>query len=799
MVKAQAGIHENDPLDVARHKLRETVRNVVDAEDREWVAQHLLPLVGGEEVDGGAQHESFAAWLGYLEGLAEQRPLVLVFEDLHWADDGLLDFLDHLVEWASSVPLLVVGTARPELLDRRQGWGGGRLNWTTLALAPLADAEAAQIIGRVLEQAVVPAETQALLERAGGNPLYAEQFARLYVERGSAETLPLPETIHAIIAARLDGLALEEKRLMLAAAVLGKVFWSGGAAELAGLDPPALEQSLHSLERKGLIRRERRSAVSGEVEYAFRHVLVRDVAYGQIPRGERTQKHLRAATWIESLGREDDHAELVAHHYRSALDLTRAAAAADAELESRARVAFRRAGDRAIRLGAFPAALRFYDDALSAWPENEERTHLLLAHAHARLHAEGDFAELLEVQEALEQLGAVEEAAEAGVLAAHGLWRAGRAAEAEARLERARALLEGRPPSRALAEVMAESARLAVFAGDLEEGARTSHEAAAFAAELGLDETRANALNTAGVVALHAGELRRARSLFEEVLSRPTSSTERTRALGNLAVTWATDAFCTEAERIGKLAIEAAARMGDRIQMFWFEAAAIAEQAFGLGHWDETVDRVSAFLETTAALGGHYMEPAVRLARAVVLASRGDGAAAESDLETALGLIDLASGDTQAVVPTLMEAAYVNLVLGSTARAGELMELAVPAVRAAAHRAPPISADGALTLIRTGHAELWLELCETRFAETGRVWASKLMCEGRAHDAVEIYAHGTWPREEAVARLLAAEQLVEQGRRAEADAHLQQALAFFRGAGATQIVQQAERLLAAAS
>jgi predicted ATPase len=196
--------------------------------------------------------------------MAEQQPLVLVFEDLHWADEGLLDFVDHLAEWASGAPILVLASARPELLDRRPNWGGGKLNAVTLALSTLDDADAARVIAAVLDQAVLPAETQAaLLEHAGGNPLYAEQFARLYLEDGS---VGVPENVQGIIAARLDALPDEEKRLLQDAAVLGKVFWTGG---LSGGDAAAL----HALERKGFVRRERRSAVAGETEYAFRHVL----------------------------------------------------------------------------------------------------------------------------------------------------------------------------------------------------------------------------------------------------------------------------------------------------------------------------------------------------------------------------------------------------------------------------------------------------------------------------------------------------------------------------------------------
>src|SRR6266566_5137348 len=248
MVKAQAGIRENDSEAEVEAKLRASVEALVPGDEQQWVLEHLLPLLGlaGEAPRYG---ESFSAWRRYFEGLAEQRTLVLVFEDLHWADDGLLDFVDHLVEWAGGVPLLVLGTARPELLDRRPGWGGGKLNAATLALTPLADNEAAEIIQGVLEQSVLPAETQqALLERAGGNPLYAEQFARLYLERGSSDDLPLPETVHGIVAARLDGLAPEEKQLVQNAAVLGKVFWAGAAERLSGLDGEGVAGVLHGLE-----------------------------------------------------------------------------------------------------------------------------------------------------------------------------------------------------------------------------------------------------------------------------------------------------------------------------------------------------------------------------------------------------------------------------------------------------------------------------------------------------------------------------------------------------------------------
>ena len=179
-------------------------------------------------------------------GYGWQRPLVVVFEDLHWADESLLDFVDELVDWVTDVPLLAVATARPELLERRPGWGGGKLNATTLALAPLSEDQTALLIAQLLERSVLPAESQqALLERAGGNPLYAEQFAELFIERGSADELGLPETLHGIIAARLDGLANTEKDLLRDAAVIGKVFWASAVRNGSrdAVDDPALTRA----------------------------------------------------------------------------------------------------------------------------------------------------------------------------------------------------------------------------------------------------------------------------------------------------------------------------------------------------------------------------------------------------------------------------------------------------------------------------------------------------------------------------------------------------------------------------
>src|SRR5204863_4216484 len=399
MVKAQAGILETDGEEEAAPKLQRTVEQLID-EDAEWVLSHLRPLVGLASAAPGSQEEAFAAWRRFFEALAEQYPLVLVFEDIQWADDGLLDFIDDLADWVRDVPLLLVCTARLELLERRPAWGGGKVNAATVQLAPLSDEQMAALMS------ALGAEVQGdLVERCGGNPLYAEQFVRMLGERGEGA---LPETVQGIIAARLDALASDEKALLQNATVIGKVFWLGALG--------ATEQELHVLRQKEFVQRARRSSVEGETEFSFKHVLVRDVAYGQIPRAERAQKHLRAAEWIESLGRPEDHAEMVAHHYVNALELARASGQDVSSLEERTVRALRDAGERALALNALTQAENYLRQARALAPQDPE---LLLRYGRVLyLQDEQGEAELLEARAGLLAADRREAAAEATLMLA---------------------------------------------------------------------------------------------------------------------------------------------------------------------------------------------------------------------------------------------------------------------------------------------------------------------------------------------------------------------------------------------
>ncbi|HSI96817.1 MAG TPA: AAA family ATPase, partial [Gaiellaceae bacterium] len=602
MVKAQAGVLETDEAERTEAKLRETVAGVVaDPADAHWLESHLRPLVGLEspvDVGAGRRDEAFAAWRRFLEALAEQRPLVLVFEDLHWADDALLDFVDYLVEWAGGVPLLVVGTARPELLARRPGWGGGKPNALTLSLSPLSDDETAELVHALLERSVLDADVQqTLLERAGGNPLYAEEFVRMLGERGTDE-LPLPETVQGLIAARLDGLSTEEKSLLQAASVLGKVFWLGAATELAEIERRAAEERLHALERKEFLRRERRSSVAGEAEYAFRHLLVRDVAYGQIPRGARADKHRMAARWIESLGRPEDHAEMLAHHYLQALELSLAAGQPVADIAEAARNALKEAGDRASSLNSFGAAVRFYEEALALGAFGEvDRADVLFRRARA-LHlaaGEGRDEALEGARDALLAIGDLERAAEADALLAELWWLRGSRDRSREHLDRARSLVDGLPPSAAKAHVLSQVARFHALAGRRAKAINAGEEAHAMAEALGLQELQAHALDNVGIAKMNLDDPA-AHDYFERSIeiALGVRSPEAARAYNTLGVyAWQLGDFrraCAlidEAVAVGeKLGNESIASFGRALQTF---------QLFENGEWDEGLRRADIF------------------------------------------------------------------------------------------------------------------------------------------------------------------------------------------------------------
>ena len=603
MVKAQAGILETDSGEAAEAKLRETLADLIpDAESAHWIESHLRPLVGltGEgDPSGDRRDEAFAAWRRFFEALAERRPLVLVFEDLHWADDNLLDFVDHLVDWVSDAPLLVIGTARPELLERRPGWGGGKSNAATISLSPLSEEETARLFASLLGQSVMPAELQApLLARAGGNPLYAEEYARMVSERGGVAEA-LPENVQGIVAARLDALSPEDKALIQNAAVLGKVFWSGALAAMTGLQRWTVEESLHRLERKEFVRRDRRSSVATETEYVFRHVLVRDVAYGQVPRAERAEKHQRAAEWIEALSTDrEDRVEMLAHHYLSALEFARAAGQDVGSLADRARLALREAGDRAYNLSAWGAAVHFFEEALELWPADDpDRGMLLFRYGQVvSLHdaSEVGVAILEEARDFFLASDACEQAAMAEVSLVDAHWFSGAPEKARAHLQRAEELIEGASASRPKAFVLSQISRFAMLSDDDARAVEVGRETLAMIDEVGgSNELRAQALNVIGTSQTKLGDRNGLKELERSIEITQPGSYERLRGYINLGSTLSELGELPRSFQVHEEGLREAERFGSMRAKRWLEAELVVDDVYR-GRWGESLSRADA-------------------------------------------------------------------------------------------------------------------------------------------------------------------------------------------------------------
>jgi class 3 adenylate cyclase len=816
MVKAQAGILDSDTAQEAQDKLRATVSDLIpDGAEAAWVEQHVRALagLGTESSAGGDRHsEAAAAWRRFLEALADRQPLVLVFEDLHWADDALLDFVDHLVDWVSGVPMLVVCTARPELLDRRRGWGGGKRNALTIALSPLADPDIARLIGTLLEQAVLPAETQVtLLSAAAGNPLYAEEYVRMLIDRGhlrhdggrwqlaAGAELPIPESVQGLIAARLDDLPAAEKRLLQDAAVLGKVVWSGALAAMSDTSRFAVEERLHALERREMLRRERRSSVGGETEYAFRHVLMRDVAYGQIPRAQRAEKHRRAAEWIESLSADRETApDMLAHHYSQALEYAGDSGQPTEELERRTRIAFRDAAERATALNSFGPAQSHYLASLALWPEDDpDWPSLVVTTADVSLSAPDMNEALGRARDRFVEAGDLGTAAKAEMLVGFHFWNEAMREQSIAALARARTLLGNAEPSPTVAWVTSTLAVNTMLRGEYDETIELCERALAIADELGLDEIRAQVLNTRGVArAVHHGDLAGLADVEAsiEIAERLNAAGAIIRGYKNLGSTVADLGQLGRAAELERRGADLARRFAEDFELMWFETE-LAILAYWSGDWDPAEEAFARLDAWTREVGPHYMEAAAHSCRAKLRAARGDRPGAQADIS---GALDFArrSREPQMLLPTLADAALIVATGGDRDAAQRVAELfdELVAARADDWHASAWAVGFALALALTGQVERYAAVT----AEGPSRWLAPamLIAEERYGEAAdELALLGARP-EEALTRLLLAQRRIADGHRAEGEAQLSRAIGFWRDVGAVHHAAMAAAMLA---
>jgi class 3 adenylate cyclase/tetratricopeptide (TPR) repeat protein len=678
IVKAQAGILESDTSDEAAAKLAAAATDAVAEPDREWVQARLAALVGSSEAATASREETFTAWRTFLEGVAAARPLVMLVEDIHWADAALLEFLDHVLEWSTGVPLLVLCTARPELYDRHPSWGGGKRNSTTVGLGPLSQDETAHLVASLLERPVLPAETQAvLLERAGGNPLYAEEFARMLTDRGGFDAdTPVPETVQALIAARIDTLSPATKAVLHDAAVVGKVFWAETVAALGARADDTLPELLNELVRKELIRPARVSSMEGAREFSFWHLLVRDVAYGQIPRRDRARKHVDVARWLEqTIGeRVADQAELLAHHYTEALQLARATGDEDAtELVVATRRFLQLAGERAARLDT-ARAVAYYEAALDLWPGTDPHR-LPVACGLVRMLSEvgrpGDARELAE-----HELEALEERADPIAVGAlrsvlgHIYFSFGDLERAGEQVDLAVEILERQPPGPELVFAYARLGAREMFLEHWSATIEICQKALVLAEELGADEQDSNlARQMLAVSRIGSGDLGGFAAL-EDAIERG-----ETTGLSQVSVAYVNLGSCRFWAFGSEPALEAygwaqesAQRRGAWSRYRWAQAESLWA-LHGLGRWDEVLrigDEVLAakpFVQVTAM---------VQPMRARVLAQRGDLEAAATACAAVLPLVR-EIGIAQVVGPALPITAAVALARGERTEALALL------------------------------------------------------------------------------------------------------------------------------
>ncbi|MGQ0668477.1 MAG: ATP-binding protein [Actinomycetota bacterium] len=754
---------------------------------------------------------------------------MLVVEDLHWADRALLEFLEHLTDWSEGVPMLLLCSARPELYERVPGWGGGKRNSTTISLSPLSAEDSARLISALLDQAVLPAETQTLLlERAGGNPLYTEEFVRMLSDRGllvrhgqswavePGSEILVPESVQALIAARLDSLPQDRKALLHDASVVGKVFWSGALSAMGAVDETTVRDGLHELARRELVRPARRSSVEHQAEFSFWHLFIRDVAYEQIPRATRANRHRAVAEWIERISgdRAGDQAELLAHHYGQALDLARASGQTQdvAELEALTVRYLVMAGDRAVHLDV-SRARRHLGNALELLPPGHPRRAGVLVKAALAARAAGDYDESEHgLQEAIADFRGREElvaAGEAMIELTVAIWPRGDTARAWHIIREAVELLEGEPPGRELARAYVRTAGAYAMSGQSEEGMPWAEKAIATAKELGIEEYVARTLQFRGIFRCELGDiggledLREGLRLCHELaLGDPTVAGHNN--LGDWV--WFEEGPAAGLE-IYRAGIEFGERHGLTGVVVWTKAQTLWT-LFDLGAWDELVRTGDEVIESDRTGGGGQVTVIARTYQARVLAERGLADEASSFIHEFLPRAREIK-DPQVLVPALGMAALIELGRGDHAAARSLVEEFEGSTRRHEHYRTLFLPDTVRFCAATGRIDLAERLVAgapesaARFRH-GALTARAILAEakGRLDEAADLYAEAAerWTEygfvlERGQALLRLGRCSLGLGRSGEAIDRLHLARVVFDGLGAKPLLAATDDLL----
>jgi predicted ATPase/class 3 adenylate cyclase len=622
MVRMRCRIGEDEDPASAQAKLRTTLQeHILDPDEREFLAPRLAHLLGLAEHHARDKQDLFGAWRLFFERLADSYPTVLAFEDMQWADESLLDFVEYLLDWSRSSPLFVITLARPEMLERRPTWGAGQRSFTSLYLEPLPLADMEQLLSGLVP-GLPPDVRDRILVRAEGIPLYAVETVRMLLDQGllvqdgssyrltaPLTSLEVPETLHALIAARLDGLPAAERRLLQDAAVLGKTFTMDALAALSA-EANDLNSLVGALARKEVlgVQADPRSPEHGQ--YGFLQDLVRHVAYETLSRRERRTRHLAAAAYLSAAFAEDEDevVEVIASHFVAAYRADPDAADA-AQIKAQAQGMLIRAAERAASLAAAAEARRYFEQAVEL-TDDETRRAALLDEAGEMARRAGDpdaarrlFEQSIELYEAASDTHA---AARVHLRLGHLDNATGRRDEAIDRLENVLAAISDDEPDEDLALLAASLAFAYWYSGDVERAAER--------AELALDIAEAHAYPLALARALRAkAGISHSRHHTEEgraLLKRSLEIAREHDLVDEAAVGyfWISDTCFQRdmyTDALGYLdeSLSLSRRLGSRPH----EWAVLAERTYPLymtGRWDEAMSVINEFTQEQIDSGG---------------------------------------------------------------------------------------------------------------------------------------------------------------------------------------------------
>ena len=625
MVRMRCRIGEEEDPASALAKLHATlVEHILDPEERAFLEPRLAHLLGLAEHQARDQQDLFTAWRLFFERLAGSYPTVLAFEDMQWADASLLDFVEYLLDWSRSHPIFVITLARPELLERRPTWGAGQRSFTSLYLEPLSQQAMEELLAGLVPG--LPQEVRdRILARAEGIPLYAVETVRMLLDRGllvqegsayrvtgPVEALEVPETLHALIAARLDGLSAEERQLLQDAAVLGKTFTRDALAALAGSDVE-IEPLLVALARKEVlgVQADPRSPEHGQ--YGFLQDLVRHVAYETLSKRERRARHLAAAEYLRKAfaADEDEVVEVIASHYLAANE-----AAPDAEdaveIRGRAQAMLVRAGRRAESLAAAAEARRYFQHAAELTEDPSERAALLgRAGEMAARAADPDAADrlLAESIALYESQGDTHAAARVSTRLARVERFTGRLDEALARMERAFDVISTDEPDEDLALLAARMSLAYWTAGDLERAAERAEFALDIAEANGYMQAVAIALGAKAAVAHGRGHSEEALGLVRHELAIALEHDLAEEASGAYFIlsdsSFQRDRYADALDYLHE-SLGLTRKVGNRP----YEWSILAEMTYALfmtGRWDEALEVMEGLTEEQARSGGMFL------------------------------------------------------------------------------------------------------------------------------------------------------------------------------------------------